>query len=414
MPRREDGDTRVSARRAAETHQSGFESKSIRLPDGVEWFKVDKQEIRTIDVLPYRVGKGNPRASEGMIYFERTYFTHRNIGPGEDSVICPNRTWEKRCPICEDMARMRRDPEMDPEVPKALKPKERQLFNVIDLNAPDKGIQIWDVSFYLFGEALYEAIKNSDDEEDGYAFFSDLKVGLKLKIGFKEKHFAGNTFYEAARIDFKPRAKPYSKEILEQTYCLDDLLIEIPYDKLRALYLQEDGKGSNDEEGSEEEGYETVYEPAKKPAARRPAPAAAEEEDDFADPPPRRAARNGSARPKPQPEEAEEEAWEDEEPAPAPAKPAAKRRPAPPPEDEPEEEEAPPARPARRPTAAATAPAKRRPAPPPEEEYEEEEEQTPPPKRRPAAPPVEEAEEDDWDDWDEEEAAAPPPKRRPK
>jgi hypothetical protein len=336
---REERDGRVSARKRAETHTSGFTSNAYKLPAGVEEFQVEKAGIKRLDIIPYRVGAGNPQAEEGEIYFERTYFVHRGIGADEGMYVCPAKTAGKKCPICQDALRMRRDPDGDKELIKALAPRERQLFNVIDLDNREAGVQVWEMSFHNFGKMLDARIKDSDDEEDGYAFFSDLKAGMTLKVGFADASFSGNKFLEASSIDFKPRAKPYNKSILDEATCLDECLIILPYDKLKAIYLQEEdeeeeerptsssrsGTGGrtsrpSEPEDEEEEEEEETPPPKKK---RKPAPVEEEDDEDEPEPPPKK------KKPKPAPVEEEDEEEEEEPDEPPKLKKKPKRAPEP-------------------------------------------------------------------------------------
>lgn len=229
----------ADAKKRADTHQGGFESTSIRIPEGVKLFKVKREGIHRLDIIPYIVGKGNPFAEEGTLYYERTYYSHRGIGTNEDSYICLNKTFGEPCPICEFRNKLRKQDDADEDQVKDLAPRERQLFHVIDLAEPDKGVQLWDVSFHLFGKLLDAELRNADEGED-YHMFYHLDKGLTLKVGFAEKSFGGNSFYAAETIGFKPRREPYDDDILEKTHNLDELLKAVDYDKLRAILLQDD------------------------------------------------------------------------------------------------------------------------------------------------------------------------------
>ncbi len=91
---------RVSARTASEDYSAGKGSNYLRPPEGLATFKPEAKKYR-LDFMPYVVGKGNPVASEGDEFYERKFFVHKNVGPDEDWVICPAKTFKKPCPICE-------------------------------------------------------------------------------------------------------------------------------------------------------------------------------------------------------------------------------------------------------------------------------------------------------------------------
>lgn len=267
-------------RKRAEEHQSGFERTVFNVPEGMKVFSLKKDGVYRIDILPYIVGEGNPFADAGMLHYERTFFTHRGIGPESNSYVCLRKTFKKDCPICDHRARMGRDPDEDADLVKALAPKERQLFNVIDLSNPDDGVQLWEISFHLFGKLLDTKIKN--DDEGDYGDFFKLDSGLLLKLGVEEKSFGGKDFYEVRDIEFKARKQQYDDSMLEQAGILDDLLVEMEYDALKAIFLQ---TSEADDDVKEEDD-----EPAPKPKGRtsrtsKAKPKAEEPDDDDADEP---------------------------------------------------------------------------------------------------------------------------------
>lgn len=319
--REEGGRQRVSARGRAEQHKTGFQSTAYAVPDGHTEFRVKAAGVKRMSILPYKAGgpesKGgkNPFADVGMLHYERTYFVHRGIGPNEDSYVCPNKTVGKRCPICEARVKLAKDPDVDPKLAEGLAPKERQLFWVLDEGEPDKGAQLWDMSYHLFGKQLDARIKNSDPDDE-YEYFSDPVDGSVLKVGFKEKSFGGNTFYETETIDFKKRGEPLAKAF-KALPSLDDCLIIQPYDKLRAIFLQVAEDGGEPEEPKAKTKApppEDDDEPAPKPKAKAPPPA--DDEDAPAPAKPKRPAADDD--------------WEEEAP-----KPKAKTKAPPAEEDEP-------------------------------------------------------------------------------
>lgn len=230
---------KVSARKMAEEHKSGFSSKCYKINDDTKLFIVKKEEVKRIDIIPYVVPEGakNPYAEPGDLHMERTYYSHRDIGPDGDMYPCMKKTFGKPCPICDHRQHMLKDPDSDAEAIKQMAPKERQLWNVFDHDDPDRGAQLWDFSFHLFGKLMNSRVNNAD-EEDGYEFYADPDEGMTLKVGFEEKSFGGNTFYEATTIDFKPRRQPLEDELLDKALVLDSLLIEYEYDELKEIFLQ--------------------------------------------------------------------------------------------------------------------------------------------------------------------------------
>ena len=228
-----------NARKKAEEHSTGG-SSCIKLPEGVSFFSVKQEGSKKIDIIGYVVGEGNPHADEGMLHYERTYYVHRNVGPNNDTYVCAARTFKKPCPVCEYRAKVIKDSDLvpdgeDPEkFAQALAPKERQLFNVIDADNRDAGIQVWDFSYHLFGKILDEEMKDPDNE--GYIEFFTPDNGFRLKIRFSENTFGGRKFYETSKIEFLPR-KPLDDSVVEEAVSLDEVIVEPDYDELKRIFL---------------------------------------------------------------------------------------------------------------------------------------------------------------------------------
>ena len=96
---------RASASRRATEHGTG-DRTTIKIPNGMSLLKIKEGNMK-LDFLEYKVsGSGNPWADDGQWHYERTFFIHRNVGPGGDALICPRKTKDKngkkgRCFICE-------------------------------------------------------------------------------------------------------------------------------------------------------------------------------------------------------------------------------------------------------------------------------------------------------------------------
>lgn len=393
--RQEEGRRQSSARRRAETHVGGFDRTCVRLPEGFTSFQVKAEGVKRLEIAPYRVGKGNPYADEGTVHFERTYFNHRSVGPNEDPYVCLAKTCKLPCPICEVRAKLSRSNDKeDADAAKELMFKERQLWWVRDHAEFDKGWQLWDVSYHLFGKQLDARIKDSDPE-DGYDLFYDRVQGSIIKVGFGEKSFGGNAFFEARSFDFKRREEPLPKSIFEELPCLDDLIIITPYDKLKKIFLQ---TAEGEEEADAPPPKKSKAPPPEdddapvKPKKPAKAPVTEEDEDD------------GNYLPPPKPKKAAP--VEEEEAAPPPKKPKAA---APPPDDEDDWETPAPAKPKKalvkdEEDVEAPPPKPKKPRPAPTEDDDAE---TPPTKKPKAATPP--ADDDDWgEDWN---TPAPAPKK---
>jgi hypothetical protein len=252
----------ASARTRAENREQAFERTAIKVPSGMQVFTLPKKGCR-VAIIPYEVSvKTNKYAKPGDLYYEKTYFVHRGVGPEEQAFVCPRRNFDQKCPICEHRAKLNRDPKADKESVKALEPKQRQIFNIIDLSDLEKGVQLFDISYHLFGKKLDDKVENGDDGEYDQFFHPD--EGFSLKLGVNEKSFNGRSFNEVGDIDFKPYKEPIAEELLASAADLDKLLIPVEYEKLKKLFLQTDDEDDEDDEDEEEDDDDDDSPPPKK------------------------------------------------------------------------------------------------------------------------------------------------------
>ena len=277
----------VTAKERLAKHSTGFDRTSLKIPEGTNLFLPKKPGSYRLEILPYRVGKGNPVAEEGKLYYERTFFVHRGIGPNSDTYVCPAKTAKKQCPICEHRAKLAQDPDADEKLVKDLAPKERQLFLIYDHADADRGVQLWDVSFHIFGKHLDKKIQNADDDDrDAYENFADSEDGMTVKVGASEESYGAGKFLEFADIEFKPRKTQLDPELFDHGVCLDDCVKMLGYDELKKILLQTGDSESEDEEDDPKPKKKAAKpaddeddEPAPKPKAKKP-PVKEEDEDE--------------------------------------------------------------------------------------------------------------------------------------
>ncbi len=242
---------RDRVRKRAETRKSSGGLSTLDLPEGVELFKPEKGSVE-FDIVPYRVSVDtHPEVKKGELWYERTYLAHRNVGPDEQFLVCP-RTIGKRCPICEEHQKLKRDPNAEDEVVDALRAKERELFNVV-LKDGDGSVMVLDISTYLFGRMLEEEIRDGDLEVAGFA---ELKGGKTLKVRWVEKKMGKQAFVEAGRIDFIDRDDLDEDETLDAVVDLDRILKILSYEEIEKIFQagaesDDDGKDddSDDDDG---------------------------------------------------------------------------------------------------------------------------------------------------------------------
>jgi len=234
MAKRKRSKAAENAKRRAAEHKRAGGSSVLRMPSNMEMFEVKKGKY-LVDILNYKVGKGNPWADKGDMHYERTYYVHKGIGVQNKWYVCPRMTADQRCPICEYRAKLMKgksDSEETKDLIRSLKAQERQLFNVIDVTkGANTKVLLWDVPFNNFGAQLDGEIGDCDDDED-YGEFGDAKNGFTLRLGVDDETFGSNTYQKVNRISFKNRKKAYDDKILEELMCLDDILIIPSYDDI--------------------------------------------------------------------------------------------------------------------------------------------------------------------------------------
>lgn len=228
---------------------------------GVKFWKC-KEDDHEVYIVPYIVGNQHPRLKTGKADFVLDVFVHRKVGINEDSFICLNRTYKKDCPICEYQAELRESNDADDVAIKALNPTRRNVFNIICMDSPkeeEKGVQVWDVSQWLFTNPLEElAHKKRGGGEVAYADIDEGKI-----ISFRKKG-SGMTNTEYTAFEFKDRPE-IPDEILDAAVCLDELLHVPEYDEIKEAFFQtKDEQPAEKETSGKKEEKDTEKPSAKK------------------------------------------------------------------------------------------------------------------------------------------------------
>lgn len=216
----------------------GFGPSTFKVPDGAELFQPQKGTNK-IDIIPFRNRDGK------AVYFLE-YYRHTGVGVNNTMVVCPNKTWGKPCPICEERAKLKAQGERyNSDGMKALAPKRRVMYNVIDHADPDKGIKVFEVAHFSFEKTLIEDAK---DENGELVIFADLEDGKTVSFKGREREFNGKTsISEFDSFVFLDRKKPYSEKMINKAHQLDALLISKSYKELQDLWLGAPEEDEDDE-----------------------------------------------------------------------------------------------------------------------------------------------------------------------
>jgi len=253
-----------------DSRRSASGGNYLTLPQGVNYFTAEPGGRCKIDILLYTITdtKHPDRLEVGDDWYKRPYRIHRDVGAEKDIEICP-RSIKKPCPICEHRESLLTAKDADEEITKALKAKDRVLYNVRPLSGPDKGkILVWDCSYYLFQKQLDAELNDPENEE--FLTFADLEGGHSLRIRFASETFGerGKPFAKTERIDFDSR-DDLDESILEDTINLDKVLNVKTYKELQNKFFEMDDEDTDDEmsKASEEQNMhesETKSERQKK------------------------------------------------------------------------------------------------------------------------------------------------------
>ncbi len=216
------------------------------------------------DFLPY-ITTNNPESAKGELWWRRHIFVHRNIGPENATYLCPT-TFDKRnsCPMCEEYKKLISAAVSDVEKTEAnqMRAKEKDLFNVIDLNDEDAGIKLFEISPFCLSEMLQDMAEHLLPPGEWFGF---LENGHSVTVLFKEEHMGKNAYAKASRVDFKER-EDYEESTLDDVFDLDSLLISHTYDELSAALW---GAGDENNEDSKDEQEPTQEEPPRSRRASR-------------------------------------------------------------------------------------------------------------------------------------------------
>jgi len=240
------GDVYYSAERRLAEHSTGGDRLAIRVPDGVTLFKYEKDKTYRLAFLAFRTGKNNPYAPPGVMYYERTYYTHPRMGPNKDCVFCNAKNLKETCAACDEysMICQKFPPRYDSwtqaqkDEAGSVKYKERQAFLVLDLDETGKGIQMLEISHFAFGKHLDAKLgRVAISKRDEMRQFYFPQNGYYLQVGTTSESAGSGSFVKMADIEFHKLEKAVSKDILTtaKEICLDDLVRKTKYAELKKM-----------------------------------------------------------------------------------------------------------------------------------------------------------------------------------
>ena len=223
----------------------------------MDWKKVDgdvtffspSEGKNRINIIPYIIKtKNHPLVRSGdMEIGDNDYvmdvYVHRGVGASEGSVICLKETYGKPCPICEQMALLRKQGKNDEAGD--LKPSRRCFYNVENTKEPGK-LQVFETSHYLFEKELIDEAR--DDEEGGFIDFADPVNGKEIKFRANKVKKNKFEFTEYKSFSFEDRDESVSDELLESAISFDEIMTVPSYEEVEKMFY-----GTDDDDDDEEE-----------------------------------------------------------------------------------------------------------------------------------------------------------------
>lgn len=214
-------------------------------------FKCGEGE-HSLDFIPFVAGSNNPNVKEGKLTYILDVWVHNKVGINEDSYICMNKTFAKPCSICNYQAELIKREE-DDDIVKALNPTRRGIYNIWCHDNPKeeaKGVQIWDVSHWLFESNVIEQAKLK--KGGGYIYYTDIDDG---KVVSFRRTGSGATNTKFVAITFEDREETLPDEIVMGVYNLDELLHIPTFEEVETAFF---GKAKGEKEKKSERKEEPI------------------------------------------------------------------------------------------------------------------------------------------------------------
>lgn len=194
----------------------------------IQFFQV-KEGWNKIIIVPYIIqSKNHPGVARkkfeiGDLDYNLDYFVHRMVGLNRDDVVCLKSNYGMNCPICQISDKMREDGNKDEY--QRLKPTRRVLYNIIDMNNIDAGLQVFDVSYFLFEKELISASR-SFNEDGTIVNFADPIEGAVIKFRAEKEKFGvnGKDYFVYKNFSFMQRNESLPDELIEQAISFDKYL----------------------------------------------------------------------------------------------------------------------------------------------------------------------------------------------
>jgi hypothetical protein len=239
----------------------------ISRQSALDWKKVKDAKFyeptakrNRINIIPYIVKtKNDPLVASGDVEVKHLgthdaesymldIWIHTYVGSTGAEIVCLKSNYNKPCPICKK-AQEFKDAGKKEEA-SALWPKRRCYYNVIDMKNPDEGIQIFNVSHFLFEKELIEQARADADDGD-IVDFVDINDGKEIEFRGSEVEKVINNhksnYLEFKNFTFIEREEALDPDLVEQAISFDTLIKLKTPDEIEKILFDEDSAEDDDE-----------------------------------------------------------------------------------------------------------------------------------------------------------------------
>ena len=206
-----------------------------------------------IDYIPFPAGPLHPevcmkkRLQVGARVYVLEVWVHQNVGPNNDQYLCLAKTYGRPCSICE----FQRSDEPGSDA-KELNAKRRTVYLVWDRKHEDLGLQIWEVAHFFMEKNLQARVQNPKTGAKIAFAHPSKEEGKHIAFGYaikgKMREYTGHQFVD--------RDAGIPKYILDQAFCLDDLLHIPTYEEVESAFYGQEQTGQEDSMEPQSQGQE--------------------------------------------------------------------------------------------------------------------------------------------------------------
>jgi len=202
------------------------------IPEDMEAFNPKASEGGSgyiIDVIPFYAGKQHPYKPEGRLAYVVDLWVHRNVGAGNDMLVCQMKTgqWREPDPMCIHI----KQTNLTKTQWKEANSKRRCAYFVWDHTTPEeeaKGLKYWEIAHFFFEKEVDDISKNP--RGGGAIAWSHHDHGKSVAFTVTKGTYTDDAGQKQDSIEFSgfqflDRLEPaIPDKILEQTFPLDEAI----------------------------------------------------------------------------------------------------------------------------------------------------------------------------------------------